>query len=1149
MISLQGKCDALKTRGTVRLKSRVWAARLARFPFNIATHLRCGYFALFQGPGRFTLRTVAKSGFSSFTIVAVVFLWTSRISSSVFATPPISNADADYVASTSALIEWQTQGASDSRVEYSTDPNFANSLFTTLDPALVTSHYVEVTGLNPDTTYYYRIRSGKDISSPFTFKTLTSSTSTWPADKGIGSTPIIKFSDDETTVSISYKNKTDDVVNNFTFYRPVVSDWNYTLPPGGRIYWVDGTSGSDSNQGVETSPLKTITKAIALVKAGDIIYVKAGTYVEPVVINKSGEKDKPIILSAAPGALGKVKIMLPPSFVKNNPHESVISVINGVSNITINGLVIEGPRGTPEAPVGEYSNFSSGIWSDEKTTGIKVTNNVTDSNVHCGIKLGNGGPQDVLIEGNIIFDNGMNHRDHGIYSPRPNQVINGNIIFNNASTGIHAYFETANHQVITRNVVFGNPEQGIIIGGNDNQVFNNTVVFNKYGIEYFQEPSKNNIVESNIFAFNFFVYNQDGTKKVDPALNEVDPESYFDVFYDNGGGASVPSGNLSDHNLYSQRRVIPSSVVAMGPDEKQGNPSFINSKSGDFRQAITSPFQDRGAYAPPKTSNVRVSAVLDQSAVISWATDIAADSGIEYGQPGGTTTTAIDPAKGTSHALKLAGLNPGTSYSFKIATRDATGKIQYSEPQSFKTLVPIQLNLPLPANRVEVNENSALTFAASAVDANLPAQKLTFSVRSADGSALPAGAGIDANTGVFSWTPTYEQGREQAYRMVIGVSNGTLSAEQTVEVTVKNVNRAPVLETIANQTIQAKEAWTLNLKARDDDRDALTFTLDPGAPAGVTLDASTGLLTWTPSEAQAPSTSAIIVRVTDNGTPPLSDSKTFTVTVNEVKIVPVLSAIPDLTVNEGEKLLLQIGATVNGAPVQNLFFVLGSGVPPGAGLDPILGEFFWTPTEGQGPGVYRLTVMLTDFAARPVTEAKAFTVTVNEVNSAPVLSVIPDKNASVGSRLGFASTATDADLPANMLTYSLEPGAPQGATIDPVSGAFTWTPTAAQAGTTNRISIRATDNGVPPLSDSKAFTVLVAGLVSVPAQVSVSLFATGEVKLGWTTTPGRTYTLQRSVDLADWQDLTTITSSATSFEYVDAVGPDVSSRFYRVVQR
>jgi hypothetical protein len=52
--------------------------------------------------------------------------------------------------------------------------------------------------------------------------------------------------------------------------------------------------------------------------------------------------------------------------------------------------------------------------------------------------------------------------------------------------------------------------------------------------------------------------------------------------------------------------------------------------------------------------------------------------------------------------------------------------------------------------------------------------------------------------------------------------------------------------------------------------------------------------------------------------------------------------------------------------------------------------------------------------------------------------------------LTFTNTATDADLPAQNLTFSLDAGAPDGAEIDPETGVFTWTPTPAQSPTLRR---------------------------------------------------------------------------------------------------
>lgn len=69
----------------------------------------------------------------------------------------------------------------------------------------------------------------------------------------------------------------------------------------------------------------------------------------------------------------------------------------------------------------------------------------------------------------------------------------------------------------------------------------------------------------------------------------------------------------------------------------------------------------------------------------------------------------------------------------------------------------------------------------------------------------------------------------------------------------------------------------------------LTFSLDPGAPEGITLDQNHGAFTWTPAEAQGLGVYPITLRVTDDGIPPLSATQTFAITVNEVNASPVLT--------------------------------------------------------------------------------------------------------------------------------------------------------------------------------------------------------------------------------------------------------------------
>jgi hypothetical protein len=69
----------------------------------------------------------------------------------------VSGAQAKNITTTGATITWTTSAPGDSQVEYGTTSAYGST--TTVDPSLVTSHSVALTGLTPATTYHYRVDS------------------------------------------------------------------------------------------------------------------------------------------------------------------------------------------------------------------------------------------------------------------------------------------------------------------------------------------------------------------------------------------------------------------------------------------------------------------------------------------------------------------------------------------------------------------------------------------------------------------------------------------------------------------------------------------------------------------------------------------------------------------------------------------------------------------------------------------------------------------------------------------------------------------------------------------------------------------------------------------------------------------------------
>ena len=129
-----------------------------------------------------------------------------------------------------------------------------------------------------------------------------------------------------------------------------------------------------------------------------------------------------------------------------------------------------------------------------------------------------------------------------------------------------------------------------------------------------------------------------------------------------------------------------------------------------------------------------------------------------------------------------------------------------------------------------------------------------------------------------------------------------------------------------------------------------------------------------------------------------------------------------------------------------------------------------TATASSPVGAYAITASGATDTNYAVTFVNG-TLTVYAVNPPPLLSLIPDAIITPDDRFRFIANASDPD--GEHLAFSLDPGAPAGARINLTNGIFRWHPTRAYASTTNLITVRVTDNGVPPVSAAQSFTVTV----------------------------------------------------------------------------
>lgn len=437
------------------------------------------------------------------------------------------------------------------------------------------------------------------------------------------------------------------------------------------------------------------------------------------------------------------------------------------------------------------------------------------------------------------------------------------------------------------------------------------------------------------------------------------------------------------------------------------------------------------------------------------------------------TGATIDPLTGVFRWTPTEAQGPGSYPVTVIVTDLATPE---GTDEETVTIAVAEANRPPVLSEIadlSLLVGGTLVVALTATDPDLPANTLTFR-----GDVLPTGATLDTATGVIRWVPADTQGDLSHTFTVTVLDNGTpqLSDTFTFHVAVTSTNDPPVLDPIADATIDELAPFTITAKATDPNQDTLTFTFD-GDSHGATMDAATGVFHWTPTEAQGPGQYAFAVVVTDDGSPPLQDTTAFVLTVREANRPPMLASIEDQAIDELTPLSITASATDPDTPANLVTYALVDGMfPAGATIDALSGAISWTPTEAQGPGVYSFRVRASDNSNPSLTAEEDFSVTVREVNLAPVLSDVAAQQVDQGQELTVVYTATDADEPLNNLTFEIV-GDSRGATIAdgtaPRSAVFDWTPNLEFSPGVYEFKILVRDNGSPEKSDTTTLSVTV----------------------------------------------------------------------------
>jgi hypothetical protein len=108
-------------------------------------------------------------------------------------------------------------------------------------------------------------------------------------------------------------------------------------------------------------------------------------------------------------------------------------------------------------------------------------------------------------------------------------------------------------------------------------------------------------------------------------------------------------------------------------------------------------------------------------------------------------------------------------------------------------------------------------------------------------------------------------------------------------------NSSPVIESDPVTTAKEGAVYTYDVEATDPNGDTLTYSL-PINPTGMTINSTTGVITWTPTEDQI-GENVVVVEVSDGSK---STTQSFSVTVDETLLASIEVFPSSMTLEIGE---------------------------------------------------------------------------------------------------------------------------------------------------------------------------------------------------------------------------------------------------------
>jgi uncharacterized repeat protein (TIGR01451 family) len=410
----------------------------------------------------------------------------------------------------------------------------------------------------------------------------------------------------------------------------------------------------------------------------------------------------------------------------------------------------------------------------------------------------------------------------------------------------------------------------------------------------------------------------------------------------------------------------------------------------------------------------------NQVALQMRATDSAGRT-LTYSATGLPAGLTISATTGLISGVIGSGAAANGPYTITVTVTDGTSGAR----QAFKWAVaaPGPVRLTSPGNQAGA-EGDGIVLVVQATDSS--GGTVTYSA-----VGLPAGLTLDPMTGWITGTITAGAAASGPYQVTLSADDGTYGDSQTFQWAV--TAGGPVRATApGDQACNEGDAIALPIAASDSGGGTLTYSAT-GLPAGLSISATTGLISGRVSTGAASDTPYVITVTVTDGTS--SDRQSFQWSVSAPGSVTVTKP-DDQAWAEGDPVALRVQASDS---TLRIVTYSATGLPDGLGINRVTGLITGTIRAGAAAqGTYYVTVTADD---GPSSDSQTFRWTVSAPG--PVRATSPgDQSYTEGDTVALPVSASNTG--GGMLSYSAT-GLPSGLSIDSSTGVISGTITAGAA--------------------------------------------------------------------------------------------------------